>query len=190
MLSGRFRELEQERLERLILEWLDVERQRGSFQVASLEQKRPIKIGPLETSVRIDRVDRLPDGGQVMLDYKTNRKAPSAWDGDRPEEPQIPLYAATLEGDLAAVAFAQVVPGKFAFRGHAANAAVLPGVRVKEEWAPMIATWLSVLETLAGRFTEGQAELDPKKGELTCRACDLTALCRIEERIELAGEDS
>jgi ATP-dependent helicase/nuclease subunit B len=188
--SGRFRELEQERLERLILEWLQFERQRGPFEVTVREEKRQVRIGPLEMSIRLDRVDRLPDGRQVMLDYKTNRKTPNAWEGERPEEPQIPLYASTHETPLAAVAFAQVVAGKTAFKGFASDPAVLPGVRAKEDWEATLDSWRRALEGLARRFAGGAAFPDPKHGRLTCRQCDLAALCRIEERIELAGEDS
>jgi ATP-dependent helicase/nuclease subunit B len=83
-----------------------------------------------------------------------------------------------------------VITGKAVFKGHAAGATVLPGVRTKDDWEPMIQAWRAALEKLAGRFSAGEAHPDPKKGELTCRQCDLQPLCRIEERIELAPEDS
>jgi ATP-dependent helicase/nuclease subunit B len=188
-LMGRFRELEQERLERLVLEWLQLERQRSPFQVYGVEHERPIRIGPLEMNVRIDRIDRLPGGQDVILDYKTNRKAPSAWDGDRPDEPQIPLYAVTHDAELAAVAFAQVIAGRPAFKGRAATPEVLPGVKAQNDFESMTVEWRQILEALAERFAAGHAVIDPRRGELTCRICDLAPVCRHEERTEIASED-
>ena len=61
--------------------WLDIERQRGPFEVAALEHAKTVKIGPLELQVRLDRIDRLPDGRDVLLDYKTGKCSPGDWDG-------------------------------------------------------------------------------------------------------------
>ena len=42
--------------------------------------------------VRIDRVDRLADDARVLIDYKTGA-ATTDWRGDRPDNPQLPIYA-------------------------------------------------------------------------------------------------
>ena len=44
----------------------------------------------------VDRLDRLPGGGYAIIDYKTGAVSPAQWEGDRPDAPQLPLYAATL----------------------------------------------------------------------------------------------
>jgi probable DNA repair protein len=181
-LAPRFRVLEQERLEQLLLAWLDVERQRGRFEVAALEDAKTVKLGPLELQVRLDRIDRLPDGREVMLDYKTGKCSPADWEGLRPDQPQLPIYATTHGGELAAIAFAQLAPGKLEFQGHARQPGILPGVSCPSDWTDMVEEWREVLIGLATGYAEGQAATDPKKRDQTCRICDLHSLCRIRER--------
>ena len=180
-LAPRFRALEQERLEQLLASWLDIERQRGPFEVAALEHAKTVKIGPLELQVRLDRIDRLPDGRDVMLDYKTGKSSPADWDGSRPDQPQLPIYATTHDGELAAIAFAQLAPGEMGFQGRARQSGILPGASRPADWAGMVEEWSGVLTGLATGYAEGRAATDPKKRDQTCRICDLHSLCRIRE---------
>ncbi len=68
-----------------------------------------------------DRSTRLADGSRMVIDYKTGIPKLSQWFGDRPDEPQLPLYA-LAESDVAAVAFAQIRKGDARFPGIAAEA--------------------------------------------------------------------
>ena len=55
----------------------------------------------------------------------------SDWAGDRPDEPQMPLYSVTHDEAVAAVAFARLKRGKdFGFAGLAESAGILPGSRL------------------------------------------------------------
>jgi hypothetical protein len=136
-----------------------------------------------------------------LIDYKTGSPSPAQWEGDRPDEPQLPVYAITSGLDLAAVAFAQVKRGELRFRGTATSADVLPGAKPSEvEWETQLAGWRRVLEKLAGDFRDGISTVDPKnpgngQGK-TCAYCGLQPFCRIaemsgaadgEEDEELAG---
>ncbi len=49
--------------------------------------------------MRIDRIDEMPDGSLAVIDYKTSASvpSPSSWLGDRPSDPQLPLYALAVE---------------------------------------------------------------------------------------------
>ena len=117
-LEGRFAELERERLAKLAREWLDIERRRAPFQVAAVEQKRDVAVAGLEFKSRIDRMDELQDGGHVLIDYKSSRMlSPKQWDGPRPDDPQLPLYAVAAPEELAAVVFARMRPGEMRFMG-------------------------------------------------------------------------
>jgi len=192
-LGPRLRALEQRRLQALLGEWLALERTRTPFAVAEVEQRQPLEIGGISVTGRMDRIDRLPDGSRLLIDYKTGRSArPSAWWGDRPDEPQLPLYASSAGGALAGVAFAQVRRDALGFRGVADDAARFPGAqrfdRIKpppgeapfESFAAVVERWRGALEGLAQRFRTGDARVDPKRGD-TCTFCDLPGLCRIAE---------
>ena len=131
---------------------------------------------------RIDRMDKLEDGGHVLIDYKTGLPNPRHWQGPRPDEPQLPLYAVSAPEELAAVAFARLKPGEMRFMGWSVDERVLPRVEVYREWQKLMAEWKHDAETLGKAFANGDARVDPKDAEKTCRRCDLHTLCRVYER--------
>jgi probable DNA repair protein len=188
-LEGRFAELERERLARLAREWLEVERERGGFEVVALEERRSLAIGTLELSGRIDRLDRLPGGGHALIDYKTSRLlTPRQWMGGRPEDPQLPLYAVCAGEDVSAVAFAKLRAGEMRFTGYSREEGALPGVTRYDSWKALIDGWRKELEALARGFASGDARVDPKEGLKTCSRCDLQTLCRVHERLSALAE--
>ncbi len=178
----RFRELETRRLTQVILNWAEFEKTRSPFRVASSERDRLISIGGLELDAKTDRVDELPDGRQVILDYKSTAPSTLAWAGERPDEPQLPLYAISNEAPVAGVAFVPVGADEPAFKGFAIAQRILPGARAFPVSAEeQIAEWRRVLEPIADAFRQGAAAVDPKHGTKTCALCRLTSLCRIHE---------
>ncbi|MEW5708532.1 MAG: PD-(D/E)XK nuclease family protein [Pseudomonadota bacterium] len=184
-LRGRYAALEKERLARLAGQWLEVERGRGDFEVEAVEASQELAVGGLSLRVTLDRVDRLPDGRRVILDYKTGETRPGQWEGERPEEPQLPLYALGMKEPVAAVAFARVRPGDMGFRGVAAGEVGIPGVVAHPDWEALLDGWRRTLEALAQAFAAGFARVDPKRYPATCRHCDQGPLCRIHERVGL-----
>jgi probable DNA repair protein len=186
--EGRFAELEKQRLIRLAGEWLTLERARPPFEVIQIEQKKPIEIGGLSFNGRIDRMDRLLEGEMrgthAIIDYKTGSRAtPNDWLGERPDEPQLPLYAVTAQEQVSAVAFARLKPGGMKFAGFSMNGKEIPGVKQAKSWSGLMLDWRAELENLAAGFAAGDARVDPKKALATCRNCDLQPLCRVHERL-------
>ena len=196
--TARFAALERQRLERLALDWLQLEMRRAPFTVLLPEQGRTARFGGLAVTIVPDRIDRLADGSHMVIDYKTGIPKLSQWFGDRPDEPQLPLYA-LAERDVAAVAFAQIRKGDAAFRGIAAVDGVAPGVEAVAatkdaaafgSWDAVLAEWRRVIEALGEEFRAGDARVAPKDGARTCLYCDLGPLCRIREADAAAPVDS
>jgi probable DNA repair protein len=189
-IEGRFAELEKTRLIGLARDWLEIEKNRKDFEVVAIEQKRPIAIGGLSFNGRIDRMDRLADGSHALIDYKTGSRVTSRdWMGERPDEPQLPLYAVTAEENVSAVAFAKLKTGDMKFSGFSQNEKEIPGVRAAKSWGGLMTTWARELESLASGFAGGDARVDPKKGFQTCRYCDLQPLCRVHEKLNALDEN-
>ncbi len=194
-LSSRFAALEKERLRNLARGWLIQERERPAFKVIEVENWHSVRVGGLVCNLRIDRIDQLADGRLIILDYKTGEVTPRSWDGERPEDPQLPLYAVCTEGDIAAVAYARLKTGAMHFVGIAGMDGLLPGVGAATDeetgvagWTSRLQEWRMVLEHLAEGFLAGNARVDPKNHN-TCRYCDLHTLCRIHEFASAGDED-
>ncbi len=190
-----FAEIEQERLERVVTEWLSLEKERKSFTVVEQENDRRVTVGGIEVRIRMDRVDRLPDGGLVILDYKTGECSPSDWEGDRPDQPQLPIYAATADSPVAGVLFGRLKTGKVAFTGLTDSEGVAPGVNPLRDMSleDRIDDWQRVLDRLGADFREGRAAVNPKDCRTNCEYCHLRTLCRIHQAdlsVDLGSEDA
>jgi len=191
-LTPKFRELERERLITQTMAWLHFEEQRSAFTVLKPEAERYIDLAGLRIHMRVDRIDETSDGARIMLDYKTGEPSTSGWFGERPDEPQLPLYALTeidAGHEVAAVSFAQVRPGDVAFKGISQSADQLPGVAAVEKhrqgrqyanWSALVDDWRQVLQSLAAEFVAGDARVDPKNNS-SCQFCELEGVCRIQE---------
>jgi len=181
---GIGRNLEKRRLQKLLREWLEIEKSRPAFTVAGIEAERVAAISGVQVKIRADRVDEIAGGREIILDYKTGQLKSRGWDGERPDEPQLPLYCVTNERAVAGAAFAIIRTGELRFRGLTAASATLPGMAKMSIDPPLpfdaqLDEWRGVLEQLAADFRIGRAEVDPKPG--ACDNCGLRALCRIRE---------
>lgn len=192
-LSGRFAAIEQRRLVYLAREWLNEETKRNHFTVIAIEEKRSIQAGDLVLNTRLDRVDELEDGQHIVIDYKTRKQSIQTMIGERPDEPQLPLYLVMTKVQQAAgAAFASVKLGEMGFTAIVRDQDLLPGVKVFSElngckqfssWEELIATWQHNLTNLADGFSSGDAKVNPKNFPETCKFCDMQLFCRVHERI-------
>ncbi len=167
----RSRALEHDRLKSLLAEWLNVERTRTDFEVIEREAPRSVDAGGVQLDLKVDRIDRMPNGRYVVLDYKTSDNLHiEDWDGDRPDAPQLPLYTVKSERDVEGVFYAKLVPGDTRLLGHAGEALA---------WREP--QWRRVVDQLGSSFLRGDAAVDPKYPGRTCELCDLHSLCRIAD---------
>lgn len=199
--EDRFAALERRRLAALARAWLDFERGRGDFEVVATERKAPVAFGGVTVNAKLDRVDRLGERGFAVIDYKTGEARVAAWLGERPDEPQLPMYALAGGEDVAAVVFAQLKAGKLAFRGLAREEGLLPGAglvsrdrsddaQAYDDWMQLLAGWRRELDALGRAIAAGEARVDPKHGPATCKACDQRLVCRVAEGAPAGGEEA
>lgn len=187
--GARFLDLERQRLARVLVQWLDRELERADIEIAALEDERQFNFAGLELRLRVDRIDRLPDGRVAIVDYKSGRSnAERYWLGERPEQPQLPLYALALEheqpGSVAGVLFAQVridTPrwiglGDSGLNAHALNDAAESAAM---DWPALIAHWRDALQSIAQEYIAGRSTVDPATNR-TCDFCALASVCRID----------
>src|SRR5258706_7252117 len=95
------------------------EKQRPPCSVVSTEERRRIVFSGVTFDARIDRMDRLESGGHAIVDYKTGGGNVTAkrWQGERPDEPQLPLYAVSVKEEITAVAVSSLPPRRLVLAG-------------------------------------------------------------------------
>jgi ATP-dependent helicase/nuclease subunit B len=189
---------ERERILSLMDEWLGYEETRADFAVETREEKRSAVVGALKLHVRVDRVDVIA-GGRVIIDYKTGVVKTDGWDGPRPDDPQLPIYAGYGQvADLKGVLLGKVAEEKPRFIGQVEDGdAIIPrntALSKQPYGEETLRAWKEVLLALANGFLNGEAQVDPKQYPKTCQYCHLPGLCRIAEseraRSEEAGDES
>jgi hypothetical protein len=188
-LGAAYWQLEGLRLASLLYEWLTVERQRSAFLVVQREQDIPLELGQLQFRLRVDRVDQLPDGSRMIIDYKSGNSKVQDWLGDRPARPQLLLYGIAEPDSAVALAFAQVRPRECCYVGLG-EVAVAPGISTDisravklrmeaDDWTSLNARWRENLERIAQSFVAGEAQVDPLSLS-SCSRCGLQSLCRVD----------
>jgi ATP-dependent helicase/nuclease subunit B len=187
--------VQRERLLDLLDPWLLAEMRREVpflVKVSELEL-HDVRVGPLRLTLRVDRVDET-EFGDVILDYKTGAASPNAWLSDRPDEPQLPLYAILSQAEnLAGVAFAQVRAGKdMDLAGYQTQDGILLRATKLKEAATLeaqVEEWRTILTGLAEDFSRGDVRVRPKKYPNTCEYCAQRLLCRLDISLLDQGSD-
>ena len=195
------------RLKRLLELWIKIEKARAPFEVVATEKALVVNIAGLPLRVRIDRIDRLNDDSLMLIDYKTGFCSTAKWQGERLEEPQLPLYSITMagiegmveesaQGNIQTLAFARINIDQQGFVGISAEEGVAPGIYSIEKsrgwdanlsWSDINNQWQQALESLVTEFSEGLAVVEPAQNN-TCQFCHLHSLCRIHEIKAQAAE--
>lgn len=186
-------EVQRKRLHRLLSDWLDLESLRKPFHVEGMEvEVSEAHIGPLSMKLRVDRIDRIPlaDGSEatLLIDYKTGAAERKDWFGDRPDAPQLPLYAvASGIPDVQGITFGRVRVGKFGmnFEEMLADRALLgdqasKNRRSEPTFQERMEEWQRDLTALAEAFARGEAVVEPKDYLTTCKRCPSRLLCRVD----------
>ena len=183
-------EVERQRVGELLFDWfIGVERARTQpFVVEKIEGERLFELGGLRLRLRIDRIDRLPNGRLLLIDYKSGEPSRSSLDGDRPGEPQLLVYAAALGREVDGIFFGQLKPRNLKGVGYSREQH-FPGRAMgvlREKWDGFLEASQANVERLAREFVEGCAAVNPAKG--ACQYCRISPLCRIQESGAGEGE--
>lgn len=185
-LAAAQREAERIRIADRMNHWLEFEMQRQPFRVAAMEKGHREQFGGLSLGIRPDRVDELPDGSVVLVDYKTGHVDPKQWEGERPAQPQLLAYLAAEQRPVSALAFASLKTGKTGWKAKGRHLAAdfLASSRAAGEnpdWATFVHESKDTVERLASGFRAGMAAVDPAADREPCKYCEQKPLCRIAE---------
>jgi probable DNA repair protein len=157
LLGDNFKQLEKQRLTKIVSQWLEIERQRQPFEVKQTEKKKQLSLGQLNISLIIDRLDSV-NGETLVIDYKTGTVKADVWLGDRPVDPQLPLYILASEPEPIGCTFALLKGNDQKFLGISKDQ-IIQGVKASEDWQLQVEDWRHSIAKLAEEFTQGKAIL-------------------------------
>ena len=117
--------MKSQRLIKIINEYIKLEKNREYFQVIKTESESKVDVIGLQFSTRIDRMDQMKDGTNLIIDYKTGQNVSlSQLTGDPLDQAQLPIYAIT--NPVAGIAFATVNSNDCQFKAITKNKFDLP----------------------------------------------------------------
>ncbi|MGC1854063.1 MAG: PD-(D/E)XK nuclease family protein [Candidatus Aquirickettsiella sp.] len=183
-----FINIERQRLQTLLKNVIDLEKQRPVFMQTQHESKRELKLGRLLLTLRIDRLDQLNATQSMIIDYKTSAPSKIDWLEARCDYPQLPLYCLSYPETVRSFAIMHLRSNKITLQGISAEESAMQSlIPLKKlntslalnHWSDLLKHWQTCLEKIAKEFQHGLAGINPKHGPTTCRHCDLSLLCRI-----------
>lgn len=185
-----FLSCEKSRLNKLLFDWLQLEKERPDFSVTERETHHTVETNNLKIKLQVDRIDKTDDG-YIIIDYKSGYQSIQSWFGDSITEPQLPLYCSFIKkNQFSGISYAQVRNQGMVFKGvvtEEANHTFSKLVSIdkarsndaKKEWLQQIAHWRTTINSVCYDFSMGKADVNPINPTLTCRYCHLQSLCRI-----------
>jgi ATP-dependent helicase/nuclease subunit B len=152
------------------LAWLS-EHEASGAQFTEAEQWKEMPLGALTLIGKIDRIDRLPDGSALVMDYKSESRSVTAVRISEPQEDtQLPFYAALLSDDELSASYVNLGE-KEPTRSYE-----------QEDIVSLRDQLIDSIQTDMSRIAEGAPM--PAMGEgKACEYCDARGLCRRDFRV-------
>lgn len=170
------------RLHRLVNACIEWEKQRDPFIVEAVEQTFTLNLANINFQVRVDRLDLLESNKKWVIDYKTSIPTHKPWNDERPDAPQLLLYA-LLDENINALLFVQLKSGQLTCSGLSEHKSSLKGVsalKKEDRWSDYRQQWHTQLTTLVEEFRAGLCSPTPTRTS-TCQQCDYSSICRIQK---------
>jgi ATP-dependent helicase/nuclease subunit B len=157
--------IEKDRQSLIIKQWLENEKQRPAFTVIATEEAHTITFNNVTLDVRIDRVDQLADGRFLIIDYKTGKASSASWQGERLQEPQLPLYALSYHQKVSGISFASINIEEQEFTGLMHDESHIQHGIKATEWEKALEEWQQALTELLTEFQNGECPIEYIQGK-------------------------
>jgi ATP-dependent helicase/nuclease subunit B len=167
----RIIELEQRRIENIIIHFAQEEQLRENFQVAMTEHKLVYSGHGLRLNLRVDRVDIMDDESALIIDYKTGAEKGLTNRDDGLYDLQLMVYAFALQKDypIGGIGIINLDTRKISFKKAVQD----------EKWDERFSRWGEVTDSAIESLAKGDASINT--GLNSDQTRPLSILSRIEE---------
>lgn len=164
--------LERQRTAVLLGRVIEADRTREAFSVGTVERAIEGRLGPVTVSLRCDRIDELPGGDVVILDYKTGMRKRFLRSGE-PDDLQLVVYACVARHRVGGLGLFNVDSGFLGIDG------VGPALRDSPSWDEDLGRWKNQVFAAADGLAKGDVRI--KISQPIADARPLALLSRREE---------
>ncbi len=159
--------LERRRVGDLMRVFVAVDLAREEFSVAAVEHEVAFAEADVRLQLRVDRIDRMPDGSLAILDYKTGAKKKFLQSDGQPREIQLIAYASALDDPVSAVALVNIDSREVSFEGAGR------GYTDDADWDAWLAEWKRQVRAACRDLSLGDVRVNGVQGVKEARQFNL-----------------
>lgn len=159
--------LERQRIGRLLRHFVTVDTKRDDFSVECIEEEISFSEAGIYLPLRVDRIDRLPDGTLAILDYKTGAKKKFLRSDGQPRELQLVVYAAAVDGPVSALAVVNIDSRDVGFDG------VGQGYTNEADWHDALTAWKREVSRACEQLSDGDVRINAAQSVKEARYLNL-----------------
>ncbi|NNF41425.1 MAG: hypothetical protein HKN64_08590, partial [Woeseiaceae bacterium] len=159
--------MERLRVAGLLRTILAVDLDRNEFSIEAIEQRLDFSEAGVRLELRADRMDRLPDGSLLILDYKTGATKKFLRGDGQPQEIQLVAYACAVDEPVAALALVNIDSRDVSFSGAG------HGFGDASDWPNNLAAWKQRVARACAELREGDVRISRAQGVQEARPFNL-----------------
>jgi hypothetical protein len=176
-LLGRLLDFERIRLGDLLRQFLQAETEREDFTITEVEKKFELVRSGVRLGIRIDRVDRLSDGGLLIIDYKTGAISNLVNQDGKPADLQLVVYSCAVDERVGGLALMNI--DSRAINYKATGSDVEWDSMDDGEWTERLTSWQAIVDRALHELAAGDVRINLQLSAKDGRSLNL--LSRLEE---------
>jgi probable DNA repair protein len=157
-------QLEERRTAALARKVVALDRDRESFSTQAVESPVEAVIEGVRLLLRVDRIDRLPNGDLLIWDYKTGRSRKLLDRDGNPSDYQLVVYSCAMDGRIAGIGLYNIDS-----RAVGIDTAGI-GTMSPPEWDEALARWQLRAREAARELAGGDVRINRGQSETAARA--------------------
>ena len=174
----RILSLERSRLRGLLAHFVAEECQRSEFTIAAVERAVDYNAHGVHLGLRFDRLDHLPDGSFLIIDYKTGAPKNLLSKDGKPVDLQLVVYADALQEEIGGIALINVDSRSISYKG--AGGSVEWDPLDGADWPMRLADWRALVHEALQEIAAGDVRINLLLSSAEGRR--LNILSRLEEQ--------